>query len=292
MTGVGRNSPCPCGSGKRFKDCHGSLDASGDPVTVPDAPWHSALEAALDAQKASRFADALVLYQEVLAAQPGHFDALHMLGVVHYQRGDFDVARRHVGEAAALRPFDRAVRQNLELIESALERRSVEREICRDLLPRLTHRCIRRGDADSPQTWAAQRLDLVVLAADTTEVSPELERVQGWLGAQQLIVWVEPGRSGKASLPQRHRTIDAARAFVPDASHVIFFGADKSPASWFGKSTATDVALYCRDEPAGVLIDRITELAREGQTPIQLLFSSERQSRRLGLPGVWVDAGR
>jgi preprotein translocase subunit SecA len=22
---VGRNDPCPCGSGKRFKDCHGKL---------------------------------------------------------------------------------------------------------------------------------------------------------------------------------------------------------------------------------------------------------------------------
>jgi preprotein translocase subunit SecA len=24
---VGRNEPCPCGSGKKFKQCHGSLDA-------------------------------------------------------------------------------------------------------------------------------------------------------------------------------------------------------------------------------------------------------------------------
>lgn len=23
---VGRNDPCPCGSGKRFKDCHGKLN--------------------------------------------------------------------------------------------------------------------------------------------------------------------------------------------------------------------------------------------------------------------------
>jgi preprotein translocase subunit SecA len=24
MRGVGRNDPCPCGSGKKFKKCHGS----------------------------------------------------------------------------------------------------------------------------------------------------------------------------------------------------------------------------------------------------------------------------
>ncbi|WP_366760592.1 SEC-C metal-binding domain-containing protein [uncultured Thiodictyon sp.] len=23
--GVGRNEPCPCGSGKKFKECHGRL---------------------------------------------------------------------------------------------------------------------------------------------------------------------------------------------------------------------------------------------------------------------------
>ena len=27
MSKIGRNSPCPCGSGKKFKRCHGSLDS-------------------------------------------------------------------------------------------------------------------------------------------------------------------------------------------------------------------------------------------------------------------------
>jgi preprotein translocase subunit SecA len=26
---VGRNEPCPCGSGKKFKHCHGALQQSG-----------------------------------------------------------------------------------------------------------------------------------------------------------------------------------------------------------------------------------------------------------------------
>jgi preprotein translocase subunit SecA len=26
MQHVGRNDPCPCGSGKRFKECHGKLN--------------------------------------------------------------------------------------------------------------------------------------------------------------------------------------------------------------------------------------------------------------------------
>ena len=30
---VGRNDPCPCGSGRKFKRCH------GDPRIRPDAKW-------------------------------------------------------------------------------------------------------------------------------------------------------------------------------------------------------------------------------------------------------------
>jgi preprotein translocase subunit SecA len=26
---VGRNEPCPCGSGKKFKHCHGALSSAG-----------------------------------------------------------------------------------------------------------------------------------------------------------------------------------------------------------------------------------------------------------------------
>ena len=26
FTNVGRNDPCPCGSGKKYKKCHGPLD--------------------------------------------------------------------------------------------------------------------------------------------------------------------------------------------------------------------------------------------------------------------------
>ena len=30
---VGRNEPCPCGSGKKYKKCHGPLDDEGAPGT-------------------------------------------------------------------------------------------------------------------------------------------------------------------------------------------------------------------------------------------------------------------
>ncbi len=34
---VGRNDPCPCGSGKKFKKCHGSVTAQASPnQSTPD----------------------------------------------------------------------------------------------------------------------------------------------------------------------------------------------------------------------------------------------------------------
>jgi preprotein translocase subunit SecA len=30
MAKVGRNDPCPCGSGKKFKHCHGRADAESE----------------------------------------------------------------------------------------------------------------------------------------------------------------------------------------------------------------------------------------------------------------------
>ncbi len=40
---IGRNDPCPCGSGKKYKKCHGALDR--EPVTSPDAARATALKA-------------------------------------------------------------------------------------------------------------------------------------------------------------------------------------------------------------------------------------------------------
>jgi glycosyltransferase involved in cell wall biosynthesis len=81
---VGRNDPCPCGSGKRYKNCCGS---------IADTP--RLMAAALAAQKARRLDAAERLYREVLALAPNMADALHMLGVIRYERRDY-------GEAKAL----------------------------------------------------------------------------------------------------------------------------------------------------------------------------------------------
>ncbi|GIK85598.1 MAG: hypothetical protein BroJett026_10790 [Betaproteobacteria bacterium] len=121
-----RNAPCPCGSGRRYKACHGA------PGAGPDPALETLLRDALAAQRAGRLEAAIAGYEQALRLAPEHFDARHMLGVAHFQRGEFDVALAHVDRALALRPSDPAARFNRRLAETALARRPAEAEIARE----------------------------------------------------------------------------------------------------------------------------------------------------------------
>ena len=63
-----RNAPCPCGSGKRYKHCHGLElpKSAGAPVASIDALMRRALEA----QQSRRYDEAERAYRDVLALRP------------------------------------------------------------------------------------------------------------------------------------------------------------------------------------------------------------------------------
>ena len=125
-----RNAPCPCGSGRRYKDCHGAL-AEPKPPAADDAQARL-LHAALDAQQAGRLAEAIASYESVLAKTPDHFDALHMQGVAYFQRGEFERALAMIERALARRPHDPSARFNRALVLNALARRPAEAELVRE----------------------------------------------------------------------------------------------------------------------------------------------------------------
>jgi predicted O-linked N-acetylglucosamine transferase (SPINDLY family) len=62
--------------------------------------------------QAGRLAEAEPLYRRVLAAHPGHFDSLHLLGVIHYQRGECEAAIRQIDAALAVNPDVAAAHNN------------------------------------------------------------------------------------------------------------------------------------------------------------------------------------
>jgi tetratricopeptide (TPR) repeat protein len=92
--------------------------AKPEPLSHPDESTQRQLDAALAAQQAGRLAEAIARYEAVIAKHPDIFDALHMSGVAHYQRGDFERALELVTSALRVSPSDRPARYNLTLIEA------------------------------------------------------------------------------------------------------------------------------------------------------------------------------
>ena len=123
---AGRNDPCPCGSGKRFKHCHGAGGATA-PATasgvVPPPPSPDALVAhAIDAHQRGDLAAAESGYRAVLMAAPEHAHALHFLGVILYQRNRLAEALPLLERAAALIPEEPEFHNNLGLALAAADR--------------------------------------------------------------------------------------------------------------------------------------------------------------------------
>jgi tetratricopeptide (TPR) repeat protein len=75
---------------------------------MPDA-----LTSAIEVHQRGQLEQAAQLYQAILARQPQHADALHLLGVVAFQQGDLTRAAEYIGQAIALAPGVASYHANL-----------------------------------------------------------------------------------------------------------------------------------------------------------------------------------
>lgn len=107
MKKVGRNDPCHCGSGKKYKQCcllrdtaqatemrtqHAALLAG-----IPDL-----IKTAIAHHQAGRLLEAETIYRQVLQVDPHDPDALHLLGVVARHAGRYDEAVALINKAIQL----------------------------------------------------------------------------------------------------------------------------------------------------------------------------------------------
>jgi tetratricopeptide (TPR) repeat protein len=276
-----RNAACPCGSGRRYKDCHGALAApAAAPPAAVDADVGGWLTAALAAQQAGRLRDAAADYRRVLERVPDQFDALHMLGVVHFQQGEFDDALVLVKRAVALRPDVAQARSNLSLIESSIERRGGEAEMCRVVLPRLAWLC---DPAPPPLAQWTPSLALVVDADATADAHAARERLLRAAGATAVDVWSAPAA---AQAPAGSRTLRPEAGEHPRGGSLVVCGARPWIAPWLAAADPARVAWLPADDAAGVALDRLRELAQDGRRRVSLLYPDAAHARRWGLPGL------
>jgi tetratricopeptide (TPR) repeat protein len=138
---VGRNDRCPCGSGKRYKQCHGAIGSrpgasastpprSADvahasaPGIAPPATKSSAATLAQQGLAAHQRGDvdtAEHAYRAALAREAEHPLALHYLGVILHQRGRHAEALPLMERSAVLVPGEPEFHNNVGLVFAALD---------------------------------------------------------------------------------------------------------------------------------------------------------------------------
>ena len=91
MQPIGRNQPCPCGSGKRYKECHGDIATTAElavaAVTAPIDPVATLLEAT-HRLEAADVSGAIALASDALQRAPGHPEGLRILARCDYESGE------------------------------------------------------------------------------------------------------------------------------------------------------------------------------------------------------------
>jgi tetratricopeptide (TPR) repeat protein len=116
---VGRNDPCPCDSGKRYKQCCGALGQSNTVAASVTNPANKSTEAllrsAMARHQAGQLDQAEIIYRQVIDRNPKNTIAQQYLGVLKMQRGDPVGGEVMIREALAVQPDNPDFHNNLGL---------------------------------------------------------------------------------------------------------------------------------------------------------------------------------
>ncbi len=85
-------------------------------------PASELLQHAVASHQQGRLPDAERLYLQILASQPDHFDALHLLGIVKAQQGNNKEAEKRIKSALRKRPNSPEALSSLANVLSASQR--------------------------------------------------------------------------------------------------------------------------------------------------------------------------
>src|ERR1700741_2152669 len=116
---IGRNDPCPCGSGQRYRDCHGALRPGGSELGeiaragLAQGDFH---------RRCGEHDAAIAAYEAAIAAGSEHPGLLNNLGLSLQALGRLRRAADRYREANARQPDLLAAHANLGDVLSARHR--------------------------------------------------------------------------------------------------------------------------------------------------------------------------
>ena len=318
---VSRNDPCPCGSGRRFKDCHGSLrDGTGVATSLAQPPaatttrtsryrpagndWidigddgadrlGAMMELALKHQVGQRVRNAERLYRAVLEEAPKTHDALHMLGVVRLGLGDYADAERLLRAAMALRAPYPAIEQNWSLVcrsIAARDRRGIE-VICEHALPllqRTLQHAHRAGNAGAGAT--TERVHVVGarsgVVGDRAWVADRLADLLAPLAPTRWHPPADVRESAAWTRFDRH-ALDAATKRRPVDGAVIVADVECDTDEWLRDPTDR-VLVFAQSALPSTYFERLRRIAADGNRSIALMFSSRAKAQKFGCDAIVV----
>jgi hypothetical protein len=312
---VSRNSLCPCGSGRRYKACHGALGVAAAAISAPRLPSRSAyrapggewahldeetrdllgaqMERALAMQMAGRIDEGAREYREVIAIAANTHDALHMLGVIELGRGNLDEAERLISAAILLRPPYAAIEHNWQLVQDArlaLARAHPE-QLAERALPILVDLALAPGAAGRPGRASGPRT-----AASAPPTVHLIGRVHagdhddGWLlrwladllGADATTLWATDGDGTEAIGARRIQRVDGGIGAIPRGGTHVFVGVDFDCAAWIDRADAERVIVFCQAAAPTRYLEQLRAIARDGARPLELVFASQAMAKRFG----------
>jgi tetratricopeptide (TPR) repeat protein len=292
MASVGRNQPCPCGSGRRYKECHGSFGSSPERGPTPLPPSRQAeiallMRDALALQQEGRLAEAIANYQAVVAEQPDNFDALHMLGVAWFQSNQLDRAEHYVERALAIRPDIIAAQSNRALIDDARRLAAREAELCRQVLPKMS--ALSRSNPCDSQFDKQEAFDLVIAARalDGDDV-----RVIERIGADprfRTVAWQRSLTAAASDLKKISEIVQIGSGRGPESEFTLVYGIDIPAAAWIRARLPAHVGLVVNVDLPCELLDRVRELSDQGRSPVDIVYTRPELRSLSGLPGMLLD---
>ena len=106
MSKIGRNAPCPCGSGKKYKKCC-LLNQDGRPTSVPPIKYRAVYtdldqlsNSVVDLINQRKLDKAEAVSRRLLSEYPDQVDGFNRLAMVYEARGDRKEAAKYYRKAA------------------------------------------------------------------------------------------------------------------------------------------------------------------------------------------------
>jgi len=278
---ISRLATCPCGSGLRYKDCHGragevqvaSTDRSGPESKTEAARRH------LQAGEAQRALDVLATLD---AHATGDAQACIAAGEILVECGNLADAQKWLGRALDIDPLcaaDTLLNQCAGMLNAPMFSASIYGEIAA-ICDRL-----------APQSDTVESPDPTIHIVSTLATTGGSERHA--VNLHRVLAPAMPVRLWSVSPPVRAiidgvavNRIDPAAGQFPRSGTLVLIGQYFGVDEWFPQTAFHRVVIRNNIELPQQLLERITDFERTGKSFwLDFSYPSARFRSRVGLPG-------